>query len=72
MPYRTGHPLLIQLLAALLVLGTLYGCRTQPRKYRKKRGCDCPKWNLHQAPGPQGVHAHWERTIGEHTDQAPA
>jgi|694.fasta_scaffold02685_17 hypothetical protein len=71
MSFRSGHILMLKLLAVLLVLGTLYGCRTQPRKYRKKRGCDCPKWNLHQVPGPQGVHAKWERSDRRNREQGP-
>lgn len=36
----------------LLVCATMLGaCSSgKPAKYRKKRGCDCPRWN--HAPGP--------------------
>ena len=30
-------------LALALLLGA---CASTPKKYRKKRGCDCPHWNL--------------------------
>jgi hypothetical protein len=43
------------LLAALLAAGC--ASSPKPRKYKKKRGCDCPHWNLVPA-APQGaVHA---------------
>jgi len=53
---RTLLVLAIGLLAA--------GCASGPKKYRKKRGCDCPKWN--QAPArPAGDHAwHWREGGG--------
>jgi len=41
----------------LLVVGAALSCSSRPQKYRKKRGCDCPKWNHRHAPAPNGVHA---------------
>gem|GEM_PF-4187522 len=39
--------------ATLLLVGALVtACASQPKKYRKKKECDCPKWNqLRAEPG---------------------
>lgn len=43
--------------AALALILVLSACHSRPSKYKKKRGCDCPKWN-HKAPShDRGIHA---------------
>lgn len=45
---------------ATLLLVTLFlaACgSSKPAKYRKKRECDCPKWNQVPAANPSEVHA---------------
>lgn len=47
-------------LMAVLLLATLFltACgSSKPAKYRKKRECDCPKWNQVPTANPSGVHA---------------
>lgn len=48
-----------RLMAALLFAMVLVtGCGTsKPAKYRKKRDCDCPKWNQVPTANPTGIHA---------------
>ncbi len=45
---------------AVLLLASLFlaACgSSKPAKYRKKRECDCPKWNQVPNADPSGVHA---------------
>jgi predicted transcriptional regulator len=32
------------------------GCNSHPSKYKRK-GCDCPKWSMQEAPKEPGQHA---------------
>lgn len=51
-------PLLRTLVLGLSVICVLASCgSSKPAKYRKKKDCDCPKWN-HVDPKPgSSVHA---------------
>lgn len=49
-------------LLMLVAMAMFPACATQPSKYRKKRGCDCPHWNRLPAEG-QGIHAHLAREV---------
>jgi hypothetical protein len=43
---------------ALALLVTLFAaCSSQPSKYKRKKDCDCPKWNRIEQPGERGIHA---------------
>lgn len=43
---------------ALVLLFVLFaGCSSQPSKYKRKKDCDCPKWNRIEQPGDRGIHA---------------
>lgn len=46
------------LLGAVIILTS---CSSRPSKYKKKRGCDCPKWNLRTLPGERPIHANLDR-----------
>gem|GEM_PF-2356164 len=56
------HPLrfswfLVVALAAFLATS----CASTPSKYKKKKGCDCPKWNQRLTPGERPIHANLGR-----------
>ncbi len=56
MPRRLPRSYPLLLLA--LPLAMLVACgSSKPAKYRKKRECDCPKWNHVPQHGTGGVHA---------------
>ena len=46
----------------LFILGLFLftACATQPSKYRKKKGCDCPKWNMAKPVAGSPVHAKFD------------
>ncbi|MBK9177224.1 MAG: hypothetical protein IPM46_13005 [Flavobacteriales bacterium] len=46
----------IRLGLLVLAMAIFSACATQPSKYRKKRGCDCPQWNRVPDAG-EGTHA---------------
>ncbi len=55
-PRRLHRTYLLSLLA--LPMALLIACgSSKPAKYRKKRECDCPKWNHVPTRGATGVHA---------------
>lgn len=54
---RAHLPLFVRFATLLVVFGLFAACANQPKKYRKKRECDCPKWNLRQPPTGSQVHA---------------
>jgi hypothetical protein len=41
----------------IVAFSLLAACATQPKKYRKKRGCDCPQWNMRSMPDGSPVRA---------------
>lgn len=44
--------------ATLLLIGYLFtACASQPKKYRKKKECDCPKWNRIQSEPENSLRA---------------
>lgn len=50
--------MIFRLAATLLLVGSLVtSCASQPKKYRKKKECDCPKWNQLQAEPGNSVRA---------------
>ena len=61
MSKNEGRNLFTGLVAAFLLL---QACNSQPAKYRRKKECDCPKWNrvapapgnsAHASAGPAGA-----------------
>jgi hypothetical protein len=62
-------PMRLQPYRQIVIKGCLYvvfavtivvsGCSSQPSKYRRKKGCDCPKWNMHGLPANKGIHANF-------------
>lgn len=52
-----NNSLILKMVAILLVILSVTACNSRPSKYRKKKGCDCPKWNLRKVPLDNGIHA---------------
>ncbi len=51
------NSLILKMVAIILVATSLTACNSRPSKYRKKKECDCPKWNHRKLPLDNGVHA---------------
>jgi hypothetical protein len=51
-PSALGRALGVLLAACLLV-----SCASQPSKYKRAKGCDCPKWNRVAEPAGNSVRA---------------
>lgn len=47
----------------LIVLAMIFAtsCASTPSKYKKKKGCDCPKWNQRTTPSERPIHANLGR-----------
>jgi hypothetical protein len=48
-------------LTIALVMTFATGCASTPSKYKKKKGCDCPKWNHRLTPSERSIHANLGR-----------
>ncbi|MBP6311606.1 MAG: hypothetical protein WAR83_04440 [Flavobacteriales bacterium] len=57
MSTRTPNSLILKTLIIILVILSVTSCNSRPSKYRKKKECDCPKWNHRKLPLDNGVHA---------------
>ncbi len=44
------------------------GCASQPSKYKRKKGCDCPKWNMHDLPDQRGIRANFGPTTFQYRE----
>jgi hypothetical protein len=56
---NTHRPTWYLLLALAIIVAT--GCASTPSKYKKKKGCDCPKWNHRLTPSERPIHANLGR-----------
>ena len=53
MPWNKYEPI-VRILFLLTVL-LLVSCASRPSKYKKKKGCDCPKWTRSDLPSKQSL-----------------
>jgi len=55
--YTMARPALTRIMIGIQIAAILTGCASTPKKYRRVKDCDCPKWNQRTKPEERPAHA---------------